>query len=186
MRCFLALELPTEVKVRLGGLSDRLRPHARGVRWVGAEQLHLTLHFFGEVPPERLTAIHSVAGPLCARTPAIPVSVRGAGSFGPAGAARVLWAGIGDDAGALSDFQSELESGLAGAGFPREERPFSPHLTLGRAREPKRDPALQERLGQEASFDGGCFTAHHLTLFASTLTPQGAVYKVLGTWSFGE
>jgi len=185
VRCFLALELPTEVKARLRGLSDRLRPLAKGTRWVGEDQLHLTLHFFGEVPEERLPSIAAVVAPLCARTPALRLAVKGAGSFGPSGTARVLWAGIEEEGGGLRSFQAALVAGLAAAGFAPEERPFSPHLTLGRSREPKRNALLQEQLGAEACFDGGTFIADHLSLFSSALTPQGAIYKVVEAWSFG-
>lgn len=186
MRCFLAVELPSVVKARLGELAGRLRPFAKGVRWVGPEQMHLTLHFFGDIPNERLAVIDEVVAPLCARRAPLRLAVRGAGSFGSSGAVRVLWAGLGEESGDLRSFQSELENGLGSAGFAREERPFSPHLTLGRAREPRRDPGLQEQLAREVSFDAGAFEVDHLTLFSSQLTPGGAVYAVVKKWRLGD
>lgn len=185
MRCFLALEIPSEVKARLGELSARLRPFAKGVRWVEPGQIHLTLHFFGDISEERLPVLETVVAPLCAAAPPFRLSVQGAGSFGPRGTTRVLWAGIGGDVEVLQSFRSALERDLSAAGFSCEERPFSPHLTLGRAHEPKRNLTLQDELGRESTFHAGTFEGDHLALFSSTLTPGGAIYKSLATWKFG-
>jgi 2'-5' RNA ligase len=96
-----------------------------------------------------------------------------------------LWAGIEEPSGALARFQGELEGELVARGFSAEDRPFFPHLTLGRMREPRRDPLLDSAIRAEAEFDGGLFLADRMTLFSSTLTPRGPIYKVVEEWSLG-
>lgn len=185
MRCFLALAIPADVRERLRGLQGRLRDQAHGVKWVSPDQMHLTLKFFADLPGSDRPEVEAASARVCAPAPPVHLSVRGAGSFGPGGAIRVVWAGLEDGSGGLATLQKALEGALSDAGFPPEERPFSPHLTLGRVREPRRDPQLLQALSAEAGFDGGSFVARDLTLYASVLGPGGPTYTVLNSWPLG-
>jgi 2'-5' RNA ligase len=135
-RVFVAIELPVAVRRKLTEHIDRLRdsiPNARA-SWVRDENLHLTLKFLGDIPftnVEKLSAAASIA-----TTTASPfeVNVEGCGAFPPRGQPRVLWIGIDDPSGQLALLRTALEAECARAGFPRDERPFHPHLTIARIR----------------------------------------------------
>jgi RNA 2',3'-cyclic 3'-phosphodiesterase len=182
MRAFIALELGPEVRDRLGDLIRTLGAGRRGVKWSRPEQVHLTLKFFGEVPEEGLPPVISAVAAAVAETAPFPILVRGAGSFGAGGRIRVVWAGIEEPSGALARLQASVEVSVALLGFPREERPFHPHLTLGRFRVPAKDPPLAESLARQSQFDGGRFTVDRVILFSSTLTPAGPIYRAAHTW----
>lgn len=185
MRCFFALLLSQEVKARVIGLLERLRPSSSGIKWVRPEQLHVTLRFFLSLGAPEQATVSKVAQDLCLGASPYEFSVAGVRTFGPRGAVGTIWAGIGDPSGELSRFHGALVADLEANGYMPESRPFSPHLTLGRLREPSWDPALQAKLEREACFEGGTSIADRLQLITSELRPSGPIYRTLGEWSFG-
>ena len=185
MRAFIALDLSFDVQRRLGELIRALSAGKRGVKWCHPEQIHLTLKFFSELPEERLPAVFSAVDVDAAGVLPFSMRVSGAGFFGPRGRIRIIWAGLEESTGALADLQRRLEAALEPLGFPREDRPFHPHLTLGRLRVPVDDPFLTGALKNQADFDGGPFLADRLVLYSSTLTPSGPIYRAVHTWPLG-
>jgi 2'-5' RNA ligase len=103
------------------------------------------------------------------------LKVEGAGAFPPRGLPRVLWLGIADSQGALARLQKCLEDECAAEGFAREERPFSPHLTLARIRAPQGARELAQ-LHQETNFEPVEFPVSDLTVLRSDLEPGGSRY----------
>lgn len=182
MRSFIAIELPAQVRSAIQNLLGELQRGRRGVKWCRTEQMHLTLKFFADLPEESVSPLDRAISKLCGATSPFDLSIRGLGTFGPRDRIRVIWAGVEDPSGALGRLQAEIERACGPLGFPPEGRPFSPHLTLGRLREPARDPALTEALHQRAHFHAGSFEVDHLALFHSTLTPSGPVYGTLRKW----
>ncbi len=179
MRTFVAVDLAPEVKANLQDFIRRLKGKGGDVKWVGGHGLHLTLKFLGELSPEEARTVEAVLREVAGRHAAFPVEVKGTGVFPPgAKKPRILWTDIqaGPD---LATLQRDLELALEKAGFPREERPFRPHLTLGRVKGVR---GLQDTLAElerhsEDSF--GRMTVARLTFFQSTLRPTGAEYSVL-------
>lgn len=182
VRAFIAFELSLDVRKALGDLIGGLARVRRGVRWCEPGQTHITLKFFGDLPEATLHSVIDAVTPATVSARPIEVAIRGTGSFGPGDRIRVIWAGVEDPSGDLLRLQGALEEALEPLGFPREGRPFHPHLTLGRVRAPPRDPDLSEALKAKSRFDGGSFLADHLVLFSSTLTPGGPIYRALHTW----
>ena len=109
---------------------------ARDLRWVHGEQLHLTLRFFADLPPERAEAVAAASAAGAAAAP-FDLEVRGLGRFPAHGPLRVVWAGLGAGREPLVALAGSLARELEARGFPAEERPFAPHLTLARARDPR-------------------------------------------------
>jgi len=179
VRTFIAVDLAPELKTSLQNLVRRLKGKGGDVKWVGAHGLHLTLKFLGEISAEEAQTVETVLRDVVGRHAAFPVEVKGTGVFPPgAKNPRVLWTDI--EAGpTLTAVQNELELALEKAGFPREERPFRPHLTLGRVKSPRglRDTLAELERHRETSF--GRMTVSRLTFFQSTLRPTGAEYSVL-------
>lgn len=182
MRLFTAIDLGDRVRTRARELLEelerragRLAPRAR-VTWVVPDRMHLTVRFIGEVTEAQGAEIRAaLRDPL--PIPPFDVSWEGLGAFPPRGAPRVLWVGVGRGADELVRLADQVSARLLTRGIPLEERPYSPHLTLARVRE----PAGLQAAGLFAGLDGalGTTAVETVTLFQSRLSPKGPAYTVL-------
>jgi 2'-5' RNA ligase len=145
---------------------------------VAPENLHVTLKFLGGVDEARLHTLIDVLHTAVRRHAQFAIDVAGLGAFPSATRPRVLWAGIGGGASALGALAETVDAALATAGLPREPRPFSPHVTIGRVREFRRVPALGDALGSAAQRFGRVLVAA-AALMRSDLSPRGARYTPL-------
>ncbi len=179
MRCFVAIELPEQVKRSLARLQEEFAHLGRAVRWVRPEAMHLTLKFLGEVPDNRLTAICQAVTNAASVCEPFEFAVRSAGCFPPRGGVRVVWAGVDEPTGLLADCQQRCEEAFAELGFDKESRPYVPHLTLGRVKDVRRTGNLREGVADRADFEAGIVSVEQLVLFESRLSPQGAQYTPL-------
>jgi 2'-5' RNA ligase len=185
IRAFLALDPPEEILREIGRIQDRLRKLIHGdLRWVRPEGIHLTLKFFGDISENAVESISAVAGQAAAEAGPFELAIGGMGVFPDPSRPRVVWLGMNGEVARLVTFQQGLERVLGGIGFPPEERPFRPHLTLGRIKSPKGLTGLAEVLEKEKTVTAGSFTASALSLFQSDLKPRGAVYMRLATYPF--
>ncbi len=185
MRCFIAMELPQAVRNRLRVLIERMKPLCSSVKWVGAENLHLTLKFLGEVRDESLPEVEKAIIEAAASHPAIGLQALGLGVFPNPNWPKVVWAGLVEPEGGdkLQSFQKGMEEALEPLGFNPEKRKFTPHLTIGRINARRGKPLPLERLMREVQArkmeDFGSFKAREIVLFKSDLKPSGAVHTVL-------
>jgi len=190
LRLFVALEPPDLVRRRLAAMQARLQAtagrHAEEVKWVLVESVHLTLQFLGAVPEDRVEAVKGAVAAAAGEAPPLHLELRGAGGFPSARRVRVLWAGLDGDLAALAGLVSALGRHLGPLGFPPEERRFSPHLTLGRARDPHGAPGLAAALAQVAEGPAAPWRASELILFQSHLSPKGPRYEPLSRAPLGE
>lgn len=188
-RLFVALDPPDPVRRRLAALAVELRRAAGraadDVRWVAPESIHLTLQFLGAVPEERVAAVEAALREVAAGGRALSLAVRGAGGFPNARRPRVVWAGVEGDVASLGALAQGLGARLAPLGFPPEERPFSAHLTLGRARAPRGAPGLAGALASAADAAGVPWRATELVLFESHLSPRGPRYEAVARAPLG-
>jgi 2'-5' RNA ligase len=182
MRLFIAIELPAPVIAAADALSHLLRervsraaPDAR-LTWIPVDRMHVTIRFLGEVPAERAAIIADVlARPL--HSPVFSVSAGEAGVFPGRGTPRVLWVALAGAAAPLQGVASEVSGRLETVGIPREPRPFSPHVTLARVRQPDGlRTSILTGLAAPAHAGGG---VDAITLFESRLSPKGAAYTAL-------
>ncbi|HEX9056980.1 MAG TPA: RNA 2',3'-cyclic phosphodiesterase [Ktedonobacterales bacterium] len=134
-RTFVAIELGDQARAHLDREIARLRRVLPSVRWGVPDSMHLTLAFLGELDDERLAAVEEATEDAAHAIRPFSLRVTGLGAFGPTYAPRVIWAGLAGDLPRLSQLQQALAAALAVRGFARDERPFSPHLTLARVRE---------------------------------------------------
>lgn len=171
MRLFVAIPLPEAVKnviVR----SCRSFPL---LRWVRPEQLHLTLRFIGEAPPEQLPVLTSALAEVA--VPAFDLQTDGCGFFPDERRPQVFWLGL-VPAPELLRMQAEIETALLAAGLPGETRPFVPHLTLLRFNVRPR-PELPAEIGRNfAGLPPQRFPCSGFNLYSSLLTPAGAIHTV--------
>ncbi len=179
MRLFIAINLPQEERARLDREVRALRAARLPVRWVAADALHLTLKFLGEVPDGQVAEVETVSTAVAARFAPFRLELGGLGAFPNLRNPRVVWVGV-QAPPELARLAGALEDAMAGLGFPRETRPFSPHLTLGRAERDARAgdfrglPALAAQFGFRADVE-----ARSADLMRSHLSPRGARYERL-------
>jgi 2'-5' RNA ligase len=183
-RLFVALEPPDAVRRRLAALAEDLRRSAGRaageVRWVTPENIHLTLQFLGAVPEERVAAVEAALRDAAAAAGRpLSLSLHGAGGFPNARRPRVVWAGLQGDVAPLAALVAALGARLEKLGFPPEARPFSPHLTLGRARDGRGAPGLGGALAAAAAVEATPWRVAELVLFESHLSPKGPRYEVV-------
>ena len=180
LRLFFAVELPEEVRARAAEHAARLRRACPDVRagWERPEKLHVTLKFLGDVDAARVDSLQRAAEASTRGLSSFTLTAGGTGSFPPRGAPRVLWLGLRDDAGQLARLQSRLEQECEREGFPRETRPFKPHLTLARLRTPHGARELAAAHA-ETPFGPLDFNVPELLLIRSQLGPGGSRYTPL-------
>ncbi len=160
LRAFLAARLPLEIHQALDENIARLKSKLPegAVRWVRAENIHLTLKFLGEITPNQVDKLVEAAAQYL--RPLSPFELRaiGLGVFPQPAKPRVIWVGVKGDGARLNSLQGGLESRLAREGFEADERGYHPHLTLGRTRRDLRrddEKALADALAAEFVGDLG-------------------------------
>jgi RNA 2',3'-cyclic 3'-phosphodiesterase len=190
VRAFLAAELPDRILEHLERIQNSLKESIDGVRWVNPAGIHLTLKFFGSIETKAIGVVSEVVRKRAALEHNMVLAPADTGVFPNTNRPRVLWVGLRGDIDALSRLQAAIEEDLETRGFPRESRPFRPHLTLGRVRQPRGQiPGLADALSRAAAEPDGelpLLTVDGLTLFRSDLTQHGAVYTRLERYPFGE
>lgn len=185
IRSFLALEPPEGVRKEIAAVQDRLRKGLQGdIRWVRPEGIHLTLKFFAGISGDEASDVGVVVGKAADKERPFSLAVGGLGVFPDPRRPRVLWLGMGGDVDRLLAFQKGIEQALLQIGFPREERPFRPHLTLGRIRTARGLVGLARALEEGQAWKAGRFVAPGLALIQSRLTPGGALHTRLGWFPF--
>jgi RNA 2',3'-cyclic 3'-phosphodiesterase len=176
MRLFTGLDLPAYVVHALDELVDQLRPAAR-IKWSAPANLHITTRFIGEWPEERLPDLRAALSGLPSH-PTIPIHIRNLGFFPNPRSPRVFWAGV-EASSDLPALASDTDRVLEPLGLKPEGRPFSPHLTLARIKEPVPLQKLRDAIAALPSLDFGSFTADRFFLYQSRLSPAGSVYTKL-------
>ncbi|MFN7992828.1 MAG: RNA 2',3'-cyclic phosphodiesterase [Bryobacteraceae bacterium] len=179
MRLFVGLDIPPEIIRKLEELVTRLRPSAR-IKWSPAANLHITTRFIGEWPEERISELQAVLRAVPGH-PSIPIHVRRLGFFPNPHSPRVFWAGV-ESAPDLAALARETDDVLKPLGLEPEGRPFSPHLTLARIKEPVPLQSLREQIAALPSLDFGSFTADRFFLYQSRTSPAGSVYTKLAAF----
>jgi len=179
VRAFAAIGLPEEAQSSLAHLQGELARAGADVKWVEPQHLHLTLKFLGELSAEERQAVETAMARVAARHPAFTAALGAVGAFPSVGSPRVVWVGLAEGAEQAASLAAALEREGTAIPLRREERAFSPHLTLGRVRSPRNRGALSERLRSVAWHAPAPWHVSSLRLYESVLSPAGPRYTVL-------
>ncbi len=179
IRTFLAIELPRALLSKIEEVQGDLRSSQADVRWVNPENLHLTLKFFGNIDQSRIEPIVQSIDQAVQETPPILLRVKGMGAFPNLKNPRVIWIGVEDGKEEVTSFQKKLEIGLKKIGFPPDDHPFHPHLTLGRMRSSRGKEDLIKRMERYREDEFGEVQVEKVILFKSDLRPSGPIYTSL-------
>lgn len=179
IRSFVAIDLSDPARRQIGALIQELSKSDAQVGWVRLEAIHLTLKFLGNVEPQLIEQIKPVLARAAGQTGPIHLEAAGCGAFPGIKAPRVIWVGLHGQIAPLIDLARRVEEALVPLGFKPEDRPFKPHLTVGRVKGRVRLQALQEILLAHADFAAEPFDAAEILLYKSDLRPDGARYTPL-------
>jgi 2'-5' RNA ligase len=192
MRLFVALDIDSEIRRRIGEFRNQMRTLAPDVRWVGPETFHVTLQFLGE--SEKLDEIRGALQQV--KGTAVPMAFRSAGFFPNPKSPRVFWIGI-ESNEHLQKLANSIGAALKPLGFERDAGPYKPHLTLARAGSGRPKPvrgeqsapgllAVRAKLESLAPVEFGRMTTREFCLYESKLSPTGAQYAKMARYSLSE
>lgn len=179
-RLFTAVDLSESVRQRALDLIERLRPAAQGIKWVQDSQLHITLKFLGDVAQERVRDVQEVISAAAQTLEPFEIEVAGAGAFPSNRRPNILWLGVREGTDSLDKLFRAIQRPLVKLRIPREERRYSPHLTLGRMKHGQRALGkLADVLKEFADYSAGVSPIREVVLYESQLLPEGPLYTPL-------
>jgi len=179
MRAFLGIGLPADVREAIASATARVRGLRAPIAWTAPENLHITLVFLGEISPDAVRTVERSMRLVASGIAPFSLTVGGVGAFPGTRNPRVLRVGFLEPLELVRQLQQNMENALSGAWFQREDRPFHPHITVGRTRGAL-PPAWGERFVQALSGKGfGVVPVSSFTLYESRPASGGAVYTSL-------
>jgi len=184
IRSFLAFELPIEMKTTVSEVSRESRSLFKEVRWVDPAKIHLTVVFLGNIAEDQIDPLGRSVAAICREHAPFQIALKGVGYFGSRRHPRVLWMGLNGDIDRMEIFRNALQETLRPYGIKTENRPFRPHLTLGRFKKGERPgTVLDEFIDRYRESSSPAEKLEELCLFKSQLKPGGAIYTRLGAWA---
>jgi len=182
VRLFIAIEIPDNIRAGFASLLKEFRAIAPQVKWVRAENLHVTLKFLGETESAKLGALQNVLSGLRSTDP-VNLEFRGLGFFPNEKRPRVFWAGMEASAN-LKTLAADIDQAVHRLGFRLEDRPFAPHLTLARFQPPGIPPKLLQAVREKSAQAFGSLRTGETHLIESKLKPTGAEYTTVQSFWF--
>jgi 2'-5' RNA ligase len=186
VRTFIALDPGPAIRDRMEALQESLARTGAEVKWVERQNLHVTLLFLGEVDNRDLLPVCRAVEAVAQGRQAIEVSVEGTGCFPNMRRPHVLWIGVGKGLQEVCALHDALEKPLLELGcYRREERHFTPHVTLGRIRSERPVEPLTAALMKEKDYAAGATVIGEVQVMSSELSPKGPVYTVMSRAKLG-
>ena len=189
IRSFIAIPVPDEgIQALQAVVQDFDAEIGRHMRWVRLEGIHLTLKFMGNIPAGMVDRVLADLPTVTAKFSPFKVGISGFGAFPNLRQPRVLWAGLDGDLAILASMQLAVDDAVGNLGLPKEQRDFSPHLTLGRVRREVTDGQLR-KIGEVVSAanlaDSPSWTASAVNLMRTELDPAGSRHYLVGSATIG-
>ncbi len=176
MRTFIAIEIPENIKQQMVEVQRRIRNAAVDASWPRPEGMHLTLKFLGDIPESKIPDITNALRLAVEGISRFPLGIQGVGTFPNARNARVVWLAVTGDLEKLTLLQAGVEDAMARLGMERENRAFSPHLTLARIKYIRSRESLLEAIEQVKDVKLPGFQVNAVSLMKSELKRSGAEY----------
>jgi 2'-5' RNA ligase len=178
IRTFVAIEIPDAVKNQVEVLENQFKKIRTDIKWVHPQNIHIALKFLGNTSINRLEEIYDGLQEAVDSIRPFQLKLQQVGAFPDLKRPRVFWINIDQGREALMTLQKRIEEILYARRFVREERPFSPHLTIGRVRSPRGLRTLTDQV-RSITFNAQAFTVDRVVVVKSDLQSTGPIYTVL-------
>ena len=177
IRSFFAIPLSPDCRRRINALEEELKdvlPSA--IRWVNVDNLHVTLKFLGEFDSKHIPNIFDLLKTFISPIGQFDLTFQSLGVFPNKLKPKVVWVGLIHPIELLNIFQ-EIQNTAAELGYPKDDRGFSPHVTIGRVKNEPSDPAKIDAAINNLKVGEICRShVDRVVFYQSTLTPGGPVY----------
>lgn len=184
LRCFIAIAIPETVRKEIREFTEPLRAARSDVRWVSADNLHITLKFLGATDETKIGPMTEAIRKQLCYYHTFYIRIAGTGCFPSERRPKVIWVGLSDH-DSLSQLRRDIDELMTTFGYAPEGRPFSPHVTIGRVKPPGKIGTVVEGLSAGGQKNFGTFGVSGIRIMKSDLTPSGAVYTILSEIPFG-
>jgi 2'-5' RNA ligase len=184
LRCFTAIEIPENIKKSVADIIDNLKKSASDVKWVSDENIHITLQFLGETEESLIPVIKGALYKILATYSSFYIKIADVGCFPSGKRPRVIWVGI-EESQALINLYEDISSEMVKFGYKKEERGFTPHVTIGRVKSNRNIGELLRRLEEFKVADFPAFEVQNIRLMKSELKPSGAKHYCLAEIPIG-
>ena len=185
-RTFIGIEIGDAIRAKAAALQKELAMAGAEVKWASPESMHITLVFLGDVDDRELHAVCKAVAEAAAGEAPFTLRVAGVGAFPNSRRPKILWAGIAEGAEPLQRLHAALEEKMLALGcYRKEERDYTPHLTLGRAKGDSNTFALAAELPKRVAWEGGTAPVAEVLVYSSRMERDGPVYTVIGRAALG-
>ena len=185
LRCFIAIEIPETIRKSVGDIVENLKKSGSDVKWIAPENIHITIQFLGETEESLIASIKESLEKILAPHHPFCIKIADAGCFPDGRRPRIIWVGM-EDSQNLIHLYKDIANEMTRFGYQKEDRAFTPHITIGRVKSQRKMGELLKRLDE---FKGICFAdfeVQKITLMKSELKPSGAKYYSLAEIPFGR
>ena len=180
IRSFIAVLISDDLKRRIAVVQEDFKKAAPDVKWVEEENFHITMKFLGDTRTDELDAIREAIEAAIGDLPPFAAEISGAGAFPNPRRPRTVWVGITSGVDQLAEIAKRIESALETIGFPKEDRPFKAHITIGRVKDDRGVGKLAGALQEAESVQLGTVNVASVAIMKSELRREGPIYSVLG------
>lgn len=185
LRCFIAIEIPETIKKSIAAIIDNLNKTGSDVKWVSEENIHITLQFLGETEESLIPDIKDALYKILAPYSSFYIKIADVGYFPSGKRPRVVWVGM-EECKSLVSLYEDISKEMVKFGYQKEERGFTPHVTIGRVKSNRNMRELLSRLDEFKVTDFSDFEVRNIKLMKSELRPSGAKYYSLAEIPFGR
>jgi len=185
LRCFIAIEIPETIKKSVADTIDSLKKSGSDVKWVSEENIHITLQFLGETEESLIPDIKGALDKILAPYSSFYIRITDVGCFPSGKRPRVIWVGM-EESKSLINLYEDISNEMVKFGYKKEERGFTPHVTIGRVKSNRNMGELLSRLEEFKVADFPDFEVRNIKLMKSELKPSGAKYYTLAEIPFGR
>ncbi len=175
----MAIPLAPEIRKAIGRVQDDLKKLDCDIKWVEPENIHLTLKFLGDISSGTVEDAKQIQENLSRTAQPFAIELTELGAFPGIKNPRVLWIGLKDENNHIADLVLQLEKECENIGIKKEQRPFSPHITIGRIRSPRNIASLFPVVTNYPFPSGLKQNCQSFVFYQSALTSQGPLYKIL-------